>query len=120
MKVKINGMDCSSCIDPYSIRPYHEKRQGPAIGNSQRGDEILDTVAVKNGFEATAGLLNQEQYTMFMLFAKMDYIQVVYLDPDTNTEVTREMMLTAGKPTRVPLCDGRCVYKNISLNFRER
>lgn len=120
MQIKINGSDWTDRFDPYSVHPYHEKVQGPNKGESMAGSTILDTVAVKSGFEITAGLLTQADYIALMALAMQDYVTVIYDDPDTNTTTTRVMMLTAGKPTQVPLLGGGYMYKNISCNFRER
>ena len=120
MQIKINGTDWTNRFDPYSVRPYHEKVQGPNAGKSMGGSEILDTVAVKSGFEITAGLLTQADYSALMVLAKQDYVTVIYTDPDTDASATRVMMLTAGKPTQIPLPGGGYMYKNIPCNFRER
>ena len=121
MQIKINGTDWTDQFDPYSVCPYHEKVQGPNKGESMAGTTILDTVAVKSGFEITAGLLTQADYTALMALAKQDYVTVVYTDPDTDMDSgPMVMMLTTGKPTQVPLLGGGYMYKNISCNFRER
>ena len=120
MNILINGQDWSGEIDPYSIQIYHEKVQGLNKGISQGGADIFDTVKVKECFNAKAGLLTQEKYTALMAFAKQDFVTVIYTDPDTNTSVTRVMSITSGKATQIPLLGGGYMYKNISLDFRER
>lgn len=120
MQIKINGIDWTSRFNPYSVHPYHKKVQGPNSGTSMAGSTILDTVAVKSCFEITAGLLSQADYTALMALAKQDFVTVVYTDPDTNEEASRTMMLTAGKPTQLPLLGGGYMYKNIVCDFQER
>lgn len=120
MNIKINGKDWSKDINPYSIQPYHEKVQGPNKGVSMGGSDIFDTVKIKNCFTAKAGLLTQEKYSALMALAKMDFVTVIYTDPDTDKEVTRVMSITAGKASQIPLLSGGYAYKNISLDFRER
>lgn len=120
MSIKINGQDWTGLIDPYSIRPYHEKRQGINAGISMGGSEILDTVAVKTHFDAMVGIVDQAGYEALMKLAKLDFVTVEYNDFDTGKKVTRVMILTTGKPGRFPSYNGKTYYKNISLNFRER
>lgn len=120
MRIVINGVDWSEDINPYSIEPRHEKIQGPNSGASMSGSRILDTVSVKNGFSSVAGLLTQEKYSALVALAKMDYVTVVYDDPDTGQETQRVMILTAGAAKQIPLLGGGYAYKNMSLDFMER
>lgn len=120
MNIKINGKDWSDYIDKYSIQIYHEKVQGQNKGVSMGGTDIFDTIKVKDCFSAKVGLIDQEKYIELMSFAKQDFATVIYTDPDTNITVTRVMSITAGKATQIPLLTGGYVYKNISLDFRER
>ncbi len=120
MKIKINGQDWTEYINPYSVRPSHEKRQGKNAGKSMGGSEIIDTVKVASSFSCMVGLIMQEQYAELMRLAKLDYVTVIYDDPDTGKEETRVMMLTTGKPLQLPLMGGGYAYKNISLDFEER
>ena len=120
MRVIINGVDWTDKINPYSIKPYHEKIQGVNQGISMGGSTIFDTIAIKDGFEAMIGLLTQEEYSELMLAAKQDYSLVEYTDPDTDEDLQKNMIITTGRPLQIPLRNGTNVYKNISLNFRER
>lgn len=120
MHIKINGQDWSKDIDPYSIEIYHVKVQGPNAGISQSGNDIFDTIKVKECFTATAGLLTQEKYTALMFLSKQDFVTVYYTDPDTNADVIRVMSLTSGKAKQIPLLGGGYAYKNILLDFKER
>lgn len=84
------------------------------------GTEILDTIKVKSCFDTTIGLMTQDQYTSLISLFKHDYLTVEYDDPDTNRSVVLEMIVTAGKPTRIPLLTGGYAYKNLPVTFRER
>lgn len=120
MRIVINGVDWSSDINPYSIHPFHEKRQGVNAGFSMSGSKIFDTVSVKQGFSCVAGLLTQERYSALVALAKLDTVTVAYDDPDTNESVVREMTITAERPTQIPLLGGGYMYKNLPLTFLER
>lgn len=120
MKISINGFDWSEKFDRYSVHPYHRKVEGTNVGTSMSGTKIFDTVAVKSCFIITAGLLTQEDYNLLMSWAKSDYVTVKYTDPDTNSEVTRAMILTTEEATQVPLLGGGYMYKNIRCDFVER
>lgn len=120
MNIVINGTDFTSVFKGCLIQPYHNKVHGPNAGVSMGGTEIMDTVKVRNGFDVTVGFMTQSQYTSLIALLKQDYLTVKYDDPDTNTSVVREMIVTAGKPTRIPLLSGGYAYKNLPVTFRER
>ena len=121
MNVIINGVDFSKLFKGCKIHPFYEKVQGPNAGVSMGGVEILDTVRVRNGFDTTIGLMMQQEYTALIAVIKgSDYFVVKYDDPDTNQTQTREMIVSAGKPTQIPLLSGGYAYKNMTVTFRER
>ena len=120
MNIIIDGIDFTSIFSGCLIKPFHEKVRGPNAGTSMGGTEILDTIKVRNGFETTIGLMSQTQYTSIISLIKEDYLTVSYDDPDTGESVTREMILSAGSVTQIPLLSGGYAYKNMAVTFRER
>ena len=120
MNIVINGTDFSSVFKGCLIHPYYDKVQGPNAGISQGGSEIFDTIKVKSCFDTTVGLMSQSEYTSLISVLKQDYLTVTYDDPETNEIVTREMVVTAVKATRIPLLGGGYAYKNLDITFRER
>lgn len=120
MNIKINGIDFSEEIVETSIKFRHQKIQGQNGGISMGGSQIFDTIAIKSGFSATAGLLTPEKYRSLVFLAKMDCVTVVYDDPDTGKETQKAMILTASAPTQITLLGGGYMYKNMELDFVER
>lgn len=120
MEIKLNGVDWTNKLNPYSVRSYHKKVEGGNGGTSMGGLTLLDIVAVKAGLKITAGLLTQADHNALMLLAKNDYITVTYTDPDTNQSVTRAMILTTGEAKQLPLLGGGYMYKNVECDFLER
>lgn len=120
MNIVIDGKDFTSLLGKCAVTPFFEKVQGPNAGVSMSGTDILDTVRIKNGFEVTAGLMTQDEYSALIALLKKDYLTVTYDDPDTNASVTRTMIVTPGKAKQIKLLTGGYAYKNLPLMFRER
>lgn len=120
LRFTIDGVDWSEYINPYALEYRHEKVQGQNAGMSLGGTDIFDTVRIRSCFSGVIGLIRQPEYAKLMQAAKKDCCIVGYDDPDEGRFVERVMIVTTGAAKQIPLIGDGFVFKNITIDFRER
>ena len=121
MTLIINGEDFSSDFTPYLTEFTPERVSGVNQGVSMGGTEIVDLLRVQRKAAYSSGLLTQDRLTKIVSLASLPVVSVIYDDPFTGEERGPvEMIPEVGSFKRIPLWDGRNVYKGLTLSLRDK
>ena len=121
MTLTINGEDFSGDFTPYLPEFTPERVSGQNQGTSMGGTEIVDLLRVQQKGFYTSVLLTQDRLAKIVALASLPAVSVVYDDPFTGEIRGPVVMIPeVGSFKRIPLRDGRFVYKALTLSLRDK
>ena len=120
MILEVNGQDWSGFVDPYSLKHFYKKVDGPNKGTAMDGSTIFDTIFSKPGFSCRVGLINREDFFAISQVLESDWATVRRVNisaSGSSSVVTGRMAVSASSVPEIVLRSGEVYYKNIDLTF---